>query len=399
MYVIKSFHPHTLFDARYRNNSLEYVFYLSVLLCIYSYFLYPLILKFIPERQKQAGADHSRAELPHLSLIIAVHNEADRIQSKLNNSLEIDYPQDRLEIIVASDFSTDVTDEITESFADRGVRLVRTDKRKGKEYAQLCAMREAKGEILVFSDVATVIPADALRILATQFTDARVGALSSEDRFISNGDREVGEGAYVKYEMWLRRLESDRAGLVGLSGSFFAARREVCEEWDIYAPSDFNTALNSAKKGMVAVSCPEVVGIYKDVKDPGLEYRRKMRTVIRGITAIVRHPEVLNPFRLGLFAFQVWSHKIMRWGVPWFMLLLLVLTLLLQGKGTIYTLALIAQLAFYAVALAGWLSSRLQRNTLVRIVFFFVQTNLALAQATVSFLFGKRMTVWTPSKR
>ncbi len=378
---------------------MEYVFYLSVLLCIYSYFLYPLILKFIPERQKQAGDDQSGAELPHLSLIIAVHNEANRIQAKLNNSLEIDYPQDRLETIVASDFSTDLTDEITESFADRGVRLARADKRKGKEYAQLCAIREAKGEILVFSDVATVIPADALRILATQFTDERVGALSSEDRFISNDDREVGEGAYVKYEMWLRRLESDRAGLVGLSGSFFAARREVCEEWDIYAPSDFNTALNSAKKGMVAVSCPEVVGIYKDVKDPGLEYRRKMRTVIRGMTAIVRHPEVLNPFRMGLFAFQVWSHKIMRWGVPWFMLLCLVLSILLQGEGTIYTLALIAQLAFYAVALAGWLSSRLQRNTLVRVVFFFVQTNLALAQATILFLFGKRMTVWTPSKR
>ena len=304
-----------------------------------------------------------------------------------------------LDIIVASDCSTDATDEIVASYANRGIRLVRADERKGKEYAQLCAIRASTGGILVFSDVATRIPVDALRILAGQFADEQVGALSSEDRFVSADGRVVGEGAYVKYEMWLRRLESDRAGLVGLSGSFFAARREVCEDWDIYSPSDFNTALNCAKKGLVAITCPDVVGIYTDIKDPGLEYRRKMRTVIRGMTAIARHPEVLNPFRMGMFAFQVWSHKIMRWGVPWFMLLFAVTTLLLQGQGMIYTLALLAQALFYALALLGWRSSAMRENALVRLIFFFVQTNLALAQATVAFLFGKRMTVWTPSRR
>lgn len=339
------------------------------------------------------------SKLPTLSLIVTVHNEAARIQEKLNNTLENDYPSDLLEIIIASDFSTDETDDIVNSYADKGVRLVRADERKGKEYAQLCAIREAKGEILVFSDVATEIPVKALRVLAAQFLDPQVGALSSEDQFVSNDGGVVGEGAYVKYEMWLRRLESDRAGLVGLSGSFFAARREVCEHWDIYCPSDFNTALNSAKHGLVAITCSEVVGIYKDVADSSLEYRRKMRTVIRGITAIARHPEVLNPFSMGMFAFQVWSHKIMRWGVPWFMLIFFILTLSLQGQGMIYTLALIAQLAFYLLAVAGWLSSKLREKTIVKIIFFFVQTNIALAQATVAFLSGKRMTVWTPSKR
>jgi hypothetical protein len=300
---------------------------------------------------------------------------------------------------VASDYSTDATDRIVESSSDKGIRLVRADARKGKEYAQLCAIRAAGGEILVFSDVATRIPEDALRLLARHFSNAGIGALSSEDRFISNDGRVVGEGAYVKYEMWLRRLESDRAGLVGLSGSFFAARRAVCEAWDVKSPSDFNTALNCAKQGLVAVTSPDVVGIYKDVEDAGLEYRRKIRTVIRGITAIVRHPEVLNPLRMGMFAFQVWSHKIMRWGVPWFMLAVAVFTLMLQGQGLIYALALVAQIAFYALALGGWVFARLRENTVVRLVFFFVQTNLALAQATVLFLFGKRMTVWEPSKR
>lgn len=378
---------------------MEIIFYIFALLCSYSYFLYPLLLKLLPLRKPYDGVITEKASLPSLSLIITAHNEAGRIRDKLDNTLQINYPSDLLEILVASDFSTDETDSIVGSYADRGIRLVRADQRKGKEYAQLCAIRSSKGEILVFSDVATEIPADALQLLAARFSDPQIGALSSEDQFVSNDGSVVGEGAYVKYEMWLRRLESDRAGLVGLSGSFFAARREVCEDWDIYCPSDFNTALNSAKHGLVAITCSDVVGIYKDVEDSSLEYRRKIRTVIRGVTAISRHPEVLNPFRMGMFAFQVWSHKIMRWGVPWFMAVFLVLSIMLQGQGVIYTLALVAQLIFYGLAFAGWLSVGLRKNTLVKIIYFFVQTNLALAQATVSFILGTRMTVWTPSKR
>jgi len=368
-------------------------------MCGYSYFMYPLILKLIPPRSLQTPSQYEAPTTPPISLIITVHNEEALIREKLENSLALDYPCDRLEIIVASDFSVDATDNIVDSYAEQGVLLVRADQRKGKEYAQLCAIREAGGEILVFSDVATTIPADALRALAAAFVDERVGALSSEDRFISSDGCVAGEGAYVKYEMWLRRLESGRAGLVGLSGSFFAARREVCADWDIFSPSDFNTALNCAKRGLVAVSSPEVVGIYPDVKDPVLEYRRKVRTVIRGLTAIVRHPEVLSPFRTGLFAFQIWSHKLMRWAVPWFMLIFAVLTLFLQEQGGIYTVALAAQLMFYSVALLGWLSGRARQISVVRIIYYFIQTNLALAQAVSSFLIGKRMTVWTPSSR
>ena len=376
------------------------LFYLLGVFCIYSYFIYPLILQLIPSRQFDfAGSLPADDEWPMLSLIITVHNEAARIREKLENTLLIDYPAASLEIIIASDFSTDATEDIVQAYADKGVKLVRADERKGKEYAQLCGIRASHGEILVFSDVATMIPDDALKHLVLRFADNRIGAISSEDRFLSQDGSIAGEGAYVKYEMWLRRQESGRAGLVGLSGSFFAARRQLCEHWDIYCPSDFNTALNTAKSGMVAITCPDVIGEYRDVQDASLEYDRKMRTVIRGITAIARHPEVLSPLRMGLFAFQVWSHKIMRWGVPWFMLGFAIVTLWLQGKGVIYSLALYAQLLFYTLALAGWLIAGLRKNTLIKIIFFFVQTNIALAQATLQFLMGKRMTVWAPSKR
>lgn len=377
---------------------MEPLFYCTALLCCYSYFLYPLLLKLLP-RRAPAEASLPGGELPRLSLIITVHNEAARIRAKIINTLDIDYPDGRLEVIVASDGSTDDTENIVGEFADQGVRLVCADQRKGKEYAQLCAIRQASGEIFVFSDVATIIPADALRRLAGEFADDRIGAVSSEDRFISQDGTVAGEGAYVKYEMWLRRLESDRAGLIGLSGSFFAARSQVCADWDTSSPSDFNTALNCARMGLVAVSSPAVVGIYSDVKDPSLEYGRKVRTVVRGITALVRHPEALDPVRMGLFAFQVWSHKIMRWGVPWFMLMMLVVTLLLLEQGVVYQVALVLQVVFYLLALAGWLSPGVRKIAVVKIIFFFVQTNIALAQAAVLYLSGKRMTTWNPSRR
>ena len=374
------------------------LFILSGILCGFSYFIYPVILKFLPDRQKTVSSSESKQE-SFITLIITAHNEEKRIREKLDNTVKIDYPTELLEIIVASDCSTDQTDEIVASYAQQGVRLVRADERKGKEYAQLCAIREARGDILVFSDVATKIEPGALHLLVNHFDDPKVGAVSSEDRFVSNDGSIVGEGAYVKYEMWLRSLESERAGLVGLSGSFFAARKDVCDEWDIYSPSDFNTALNCAKKGLVAVSSSQVVGIYSDVKDPSLEYQRKIRTIIRGITAVSRHTEVLNPFKFGLFAFQVWSHKILRWAVPWFLILFFVITLLLSGAHWFFVLVLIGQLAFYACVLCGHFSPKLRNIPWVKIPYFFVQVNLAIAVATLKFLSGKRMTTWSPSQR
>lgn len=372
------------------------LFFVCALGCGYSYFLYPLVLKLLRRRVPEEGGVEIR---PHISLIITAHNEETRIREKLANTLDINYPRDLIEIIVASDGSTDATDDIVRSYELHGVRLVRANQRLGKEYAQLCAIREAKGDILVFSDVATHIESDALEKLARYFNDPRVGAVSSEDRFISQDGKGVGEGAYVKYEMWLRRLESERAGLVGLSGSFFAARRQVCEEWDIHSPSDFNTALNCARQGFVAITAPDVLGFYKDVKDASAEYRRKVRTVIRGVTAIARHPEVLNPVRMGTFAFQVWSHKLMRWGVPWFMMGLLITSLALVGQHWIYTLAVLAQLAFYGSVALGHAFVGLRGATLVKIPYFFVQVNVAIAHATLAFLSGTRMTTWTPSRR
>ena len=304
-----------------------------------------------------------------------------------------------MEILVASDASTDNTDGIVKEFEVEGVKLVRAEERKGKEYAQLQAIMVAQGEIIVFSDVATQIKENTLKSLVNQFKDKRVGALSSEDRFVSEDGAVVGEGAYVKYEMWLRKLESRVNGLVGLSGSFFAARKNICQDWDISVPSDFNTALNCARQGYVAVSDPSVVGYYKDVKHGKGEYGRKFRTIVRGISAVATKPEVLNPFKYGIFAFQVWSHKIMRWAVPWFLLALFVASAILLKESVFYQSIFIAQIMFYSLVLSGTLVDKFRDRVFVRIPYYFVQVNVAIAHATIAFIFGKRIVTWTPTKR
>ncbi len=377
---------------------MDAVFFIMVLGVIYSYALYPLILNLLPKRHQPQASEP--ASWPAISLIITAHNEQSRIAEKLDNALCIDYPTDKLEIIVASDCSSDDTDSIVEGYSKRGIQLVRADQHLGKEYAQLCAIQASQGEILVFSDVATDIPRDAIKKMIAYFSDALVGAVSSEDRFISDGGKIVGESAYVRYEMWLRSLESQYAGVVGLSGSFFAARRDICtRDWDTSAPSDFNTALQSARAGFMAVSCPDVLGYYKDIKDEKKEYNRKVRTVIRGITAVSHRIEVLNPFRYGLFSFQVWSHKILRWTVPWFLLGALISNLLLIGEGWLYNLAALSQLALYSLVIGARFSDRLRDIGIIRIAFFFVQVNIAIAHATIKFFTGTRMTVWAPSAR
>ena len=378
----------------------EIVFWSAGILSIYSYFLYPLLLIFLVRiwgYEKDFCYSDSFVK-PSISLIITAHNEASRIREKLENSLEIQYCAE-LDIIVASDQSTDATDQIVGEYVGRGVRLVRSDRRQGKEYAQLCALKQASGEVIVFSDVATKIPIDALSKMAIHFSDHSVGAVSSEDCFISQDGRIVGEGAYVKYEMLLRRMESKLSGLVGLSGSFFAARKSVCRDWDIQSPSDFNTAFNCVKANMKAISVSGVVGIYKDLKSSKGEYQRKVRTVLRGMTALSRNPGALNPFRYGLFSFQVWSHKVMRWLAPWFLILTFICNIALYSDHALYQVLMYAQIAFYGTALGAKLIPGLQNIGAIKIIYYFVQVNVAICESFLRLLLGQRMTVWKPSAR
>ena len=380
----------------------ETLFLIGLIGVSYSYFIYPLILTFISKIKKDNRKyldDNKTNYINKISFIITAYNEEKHIESKITNTLKTKYPLSQLEILVASDGSSDKTNEIVNNYPSDIVKLIDVKDRKGKENAQLRAIQQAKGDILVFSDVTTQIEPEAIHIINKTFADPIVGAISSEDCFVSADGKVAGEGAYVKYEMWLRKLEGKVNTLVGLSGSFFAARKEICENWDISVPSDFNTALNCVKKSHVAISEPTLLGFYPNLKDESKEYERKLRTVIRGIAALFTHIEVLNPFKYGLFAFQIFSHKVMRWLVPWFLILTTYLNTILLSDSILYCIILVPQILLYLAAFIGWLSVKSRNLTAIKIPYFFIQVNIAIAHASIQYLFGKRVTMWKPSKR
>ncbi|HKP97271.1 MAG TPA: glycosyltransferase [Fibrobacteria bacterium] len=375
-------------------------------LSAYSYFIYPLILlvarKSAIAARTQGGKHPPFTEEipfePRISLLITAHNEEDRIRAKLENSLKLEYDPECLEIIVCSDASTDGTEAAVAAYP--GVRLVRVGERRGKEHAQKHGILHSTGEILVFTDVATLLDRDALRLLARNFRDPAVGALSSTDRMIGEDGNPSGEGLYVRYEMLLRRLESDVRGLVGLSGSFFAARRSVCRTWAEDLPSDFNTVMNCVRLGYRAVSDDRVIGYYRDIQRGQSEFQRKVRTLVRGLTAFFANLELLDFRRFGFFSFQLASHKLMRWLAPVFMILLLPATLagMAAGNRAAYVAAAL-QACFYGLALLGYASTAAQGNPLVKVPYFFAQVNAAILAAWIKYLRGERITMWAPSKR
>jgi hypothetical protein len=377
-------------------SALVILFWTGTFITLYSYLFYPLLLLLL---QRRGAARAASGAQPAITVIITARNEARRIAEKLENTLALEYPRELLEIVVASDASTDATDEIVTRFADHRVRLVRAQENKGKEHAQWLAIQSATTPLLVFTDTATRLQPDALRILAEDFNDPQVGAVSSEDELTSANGEVRGEGAYVRYEMALRRLESNAAGLVGLSGSCFAVRRSVCARWRTDTPSDITTALLCAQAGLRAISESRVKGSYQDLKDESKEFGRKKRTIIRGMTAVWELRESLNPVRYGVFALQVWSHKILRWLVPVGMVLALATSAVLARDSALYRLLFLVQVAGYAAAALAQLSLGARKLMPLRIVLYFTVANLATAAAMWDFLRGVRIVTWNPSQR
>jgi glycosyltransferase involved in cell wall biosynthesis len=389
-------------------HALEVTFWIGAFVAVYSYLIYPVLLMVLQRRPGTATARTggntapgaaAPGAVPTVTVIVAARNEQTRIADKLENTLSLDYPAESFDILVASDASSDDTDEIVAGFVRRRVKLVRSPERKGKEHAQGLAIQAATGRLLVFTDAATRLRPDAIRLLVEDFNDPGVGAVSSEDELLSPDGQVRGEGAYVRYEMALRRLESRVAGLVGLSGSCFAVRKEVCAGWRSDTPSDITAALLCAQSGLRAVSDDRVKGIYQDLKDETKEFQRKKRTIIRGMTAVWELREALNPLRYGLFSFQVWSHKIFRWLVPLGLLVALGSSAALARGSALYGWLLILQLAGYAAALLALISGSARKIMPLRIALYFFLANMATAAALWDFLRGVRIVTWNPSQR
>jgi cellulose synthase/poly-beta-1,6-N-acetylglucosamine synthase-like glycosyltransferase len=374
---------------------MQFVFWFCIGGVFFAYFGYPFTLVLLRMlRRREVVRDYT---IMPITLIITAFNEERRIREKLVNSLVLEYPREKLQILVASDGSTDATNAIVRSYADRGVELLEVVHRGGKENAQKEAVQYARGEVLVFSDVATMLEPHGLLEIVANFADPSVGCVSSEDRLLGRDGKPSGEGFYVRYEMWLRRLESEVYSLVGLSGSFFAARKEVCRDFSGEVQSDFRTLLSSMKHGLRGVCDPRAIGSYLNIADEKQEFSRKVRTVLRGLTVFFNHLEFLNIFRYGLFSYLYFCHKLLRWLVPFFLFGALISNAVLAGSSLFFFLLFLGQFLFYTIGIYDWFRRSLQR--VWKIPHYFLVVNTAILVAWGQYLTGKRVVLWTPSQR
>jgi len=368
-------------------------------LVLWTYVGYPVLLKLIATVRRRRFALFPIE--PSCTLVITAYNEERSIGDKLTNSLALDYPRGKLQILVASDCSTDRTHEIVEGFADQGVELVALENRGGKTAAQNAAVKHARGEIIVFTDASTEFSPETLRSLLLPFSDPRVGCVGAALDYVSDEGSGIGKGAgaYWRYERRVKALEASVSSLIGVSGCLYAVRASLYPEIAPDMISDFVIASEIYARGYLTVYGHGAVSKEKTLENTGQEFNMRVRVAIRSVNALVRYAHMLNPFRYGFFAVQLLSHKVIRYLVPELLIALLAVhvTIVLTGGEPFYRWLLAGHLAVYAAALIGWGTHTAGiRLPLLHIPFYFMQVNAAALWALLRYLQGERKTIWTP---
>jgi cellulose synthase/poly-beta-1,6-N-acetylglucosamine synthase-like glycosyltransferase len=368
---------------------------------VYTYVGYALLLEALWRTRRRLTVAKGPVPLP-VSLVIPAYNEEQAIQGKLQNLLSLDFPRDRLEIVVVSDASTDETDAIVRRFADQGVTLVRLPARAGKIAAYETVLPELHGEIIVFSDATSILERHALMRLIENLADPSVGCVGAQVRFVNPQRAAVGSGvnAYWDYESLIRRRESDLRSLVSVSGTLYAVRRSLYPRGirtDL--ADDLIVPLHVAAQGSRTVFEPAAICVESTTLNVTEEMAKRTRITIQNIRGLVSRTEMLNVFRYGLFAVFLISHKLLRLLVPIWLLLLLAVTLLLAPRNAGFAAFAGAQLLLYAAGLAGYLlQSRLQLR-LLNVAFYFSLSNLAIFVGILRYFKGARVATWETLRR
>jgi cellulose synthase/poly-beta-1,6-N-acetylglucosamine synthase-like glycosyltransferase len=375
----------------------EVIFWSSAAALFYTYAGYPLLIALIsalrPHKVRRAEIE------PTVSVIVTAYNEERDLAAKLENTLALDYPHGLLEIIVASDCSTDRTDEIAGEFAAQGVRLYRQSERLGKTAAQNAAVEQARGEIILFSDATSLYQPGVLRAIVPNFADTKVGCVAGRLVYVDGSDSHVGRGArsYWGYETFLKRHESRAGSLIGASGCLYAVRKAAYVPLYHEACSDFIIATKMVEQGLRAVFEPNAICTEQTNRQSDKELKMRVRIIAQTFTDLLRHRSMLNPFRAGFYGVQLLSHKVMRYLVPFFLMGLFIASAVLASGGLFYRIMLAAQLTGYACPALAWMLDRVGiRSRLLAFPQYFILANLASLIACYQFLRGERYARWEP---
>ena len=387
---------------------MEVLFWLSLFIVFYTYVGYGVVLyilvrirRLIKGERIPPGMDQ---EFPSLTLIIAAYNEASIIEEKIRNTLDLSYPKEKLQLLFITDGSSDSTPELISKYSE--IKLMHIPARSGKIQAIHRAMHEVHSEVVVYTDANTFLNKEALLLIARHYADPTIGAVSGEKRVMQDelSDATAGEGFYWKYESTLKKWDSELYSVVGAAGELFSVRRSL------YKPVESDTILDDfmismliAQQGYRIVYEPTAYASESSSDNIHEELKRKVRIAAGGIQSILRLKKLLNPFAFPMLSFQYISHRVLRWTItPFLLILALILNIAIVAisGGLFYTLILIAQVTFYLLAFSGWmLEKRKIKVKALFVPYYFCIMNYAVLAGINRYIKGSQSSVWEKAKR
>lgn len=365
---------------------------------VYVYIGYPLLL-IVLDRMVKGKALATANITPTVSLIVSCYNEVDVVEQKIKNCLAIDYPLAQMEIIFVSDGSDDGTDEIIKQYCDERIKIIRQEGRLGKTMGLNLAIAEAVGEIVVFSDANAMYKADAIKMLVRNFHELSVGyvvgaAIYQDDEVSSAGS---SENVYWQYEMFIKKIESKLHSVVGGDGAIYAIRKSLYQPLDQEDINDFVNPLQIIANGYRGIFDADAICYEQTAGDFDKEGKRKQRIVNRSFTGLMKNKTVLNPFKFGFYALEVLSHKLLRWLIPFFILIAAVgIIALAQMKIEIFQWLLLLGIVFsWSIVLGELLKDWSSCPSILLIPYYFYLVNINSMEGVIQSLRGKVQITWS----
>jgi cellulose synthase/poly-beta-1,6-N-acetylglucosamine synthase-like glycosyltransferase len=392
---------------------LEILFWLFVFIVFYAYVGYGILLFMIIKVRRILGKgkriEGNTDYEPEVTLLVAAYNERDYVEMKVNNSLALDYPKEKLKLVWVTDGSDDGTPDLLAGFPE--VTVLHLPERQGKMAAMNRAVKTVKTPIIVFSDANTVLGEKSIRLIIEAFRDPKVGCVSGEKRILqkeSESAAGAGEGLYWKYESTLKKWDAEWYSVVGAAGELFAVRTELFEEVERDTLlDDFIISLRIAMKGYTIQYNPDAYAAETSSVSVEEELKRKIRISAGGIQSIIRLKKLLNIFRYGTLSFQYISHRVLRWSLaPLSLLFIFVLNLVLaisewsQEQVGLYSILMVLQLLFYIAAIAGWvLENRKLKIKILFVPYYFFIMNYSVYLGFFRYIRKTQSVNWERAKR
>lgn len=388
---------------------INFIFWLSLGLIFYSYAGYGILVWILVRIKKlwkkPAPLFIDEESLPHVALIVAAYNEQDFIRKKIANSLELDYPKHKLDLVFITDGSNDLTPDIIRDHGN--IRLLHQPERRGKVAAMNRAIAHVEAPIVIFCDANTLLNKECVRNIVKHYADPKVGGVAGEKRIWQNtadAAAAAGEGLYWKYEGFLKKLDSDLYTTVGAAGELFSVRRELFES----APEgtiieDFVQSLKLCVNGYVVRYEPDAYAAEAPSASIKEEMKRKVRICAGAFQAMILLKDLFNVFKYPVVSFEFISHRILRWTLcPVALITLLISNILIVAlaPSPFFTLVLVLQGAFYITGITGWIfASKNIRLKAVYIPFYFLFMNISVFIGFNRFIRNKQTVLWEKAAR